>query len=452
MRFIILEEAPMLKRISISSILMYCLLLVCVATSNTWEPYPETAEGEILRLDTIRLFGEARVYHLFAALLLIVLFFVKFRPNSKERLLGETNYVKTIFLLYFTAGSILMYLTIHVKNVELQGLGVGPMMQLFVYFTVAFYVYDIFLKGKHSKQPANALTVLEVLILSRCFYTIIKFLLGLGQPNIFGPGARMAPESDFADFFVLLFVIALVRLLFAGHESVKLKLLHLIAVSASSFAGLLSFRRYLWGELLLATVIITFVHYRSNRTPFAKRVAVSCCTTALILGSILFFGPGRLTENKYTGRLITCLTLLNPEFASEHGTDTGHRAEIVDGWHNVKRHWLLGITPFGHDKIERGETAGWQHGLFVHNAYLQVWLLYGIGGFVLFMLLYVKSLKLGYFVFYKLKNQLGLILITFLACQMAKNVVWPTAIVFTNVTIIYIFLISLTLKASRSRI
>lgn len=442
----------MMKRISISSILMYGLLLVCLTTSNTWQPYPETAEGEILRLDTIRLFGEARIYHVFAILLLMVLFFTKFGPNNNQRILGDGNYLKTIFLLYFIPVSFLMYLTMHIKNIELQGLGVGPMMQLFVYFTVAFYVYDIFLQRKNSKQLMNVLTVLEVLILFRCFYTIIKYLLGLGQHNIFGPGPRMAAETDFADFFILLFVIGLVRLFFAGHESAKLRILHLVAVIASSFAGILSFRRYLWGELLLATVIITFVHYRSNRTQFAKRVAVSCCSTALILGSILFFGPDKLKENKYTGRLMTCLTLLTPRFDSEHGTDTGHRAEIIDGWHNVQKHWLLGITPFGHAKIERGETAAWQHGLFVHNAYLQVWLLYGLTGFVLFILLYTKSLKLGHFVFYKQKNLLGLILLTFVACQMVKNIVWPTAITFTNVTIIYIFLISLTLKASRSRI
>lgn len=171
-----------------------------------------------------------------------------------------------------------------------------------------------------------------------------------------------------------------------------------------------------------------------------------CCSIALTIGSILFVGVDKVADNYYVSRLLTSLTLVNPQFASEHGTDTGHRAEIADGWYNVKRNFLLGITPFGHEKMKRFETAEWQSGLFVHNAYLQVWLVYGLLGFVLFVLLYLKSLRLGHTVFFKLKDPLGLILITFMACQIIKNIVWATAIYFINVTIVYIFLISLVLK------
>lgn len=428
---------------------MYGLILVCVTTSHSWEPYPQAADGELLRLDKIRLFGEARIYHLFAGLLLIALFWAKFGPCGRRNVTRDGSYLKKIFLLYFVPVNALVYLTMSIKNIELQGLGVGPMMQLFVYFTVAFYTYDIFLKRKNNVQLAHAVTVLEVLILLRCFYTIFKYLLGLGAPNVFAAGARMGIESDFADFFVLLFIIGLVRLFFGARESARVRILHMTAVAASSVVGILSFRRYFWAELLLALAIISVCHYRFNRIYFTRKIAMACCAAALMLASILIVGPGRFVDNKYVGRLITCLTLVNPQFASEHGTDTGHRAEIREGWHNVRKNWLLGITPFGHARIERTETASWQHGLFVHNAYFQVWLLYGLAGFILFMWLYLKSLKVGYVVFFKLKNQLGLILITFLACQMVKNVVWPTAIIFTNVTIIYIFLISIVLKASR---
>jgi len=431
---------------------MYGLLFVCVSTSNAWGPYPESSQGEIFRFDKIALFGEAKIYQIFAGLFFLILFYAKFGPAARGSILGDRSYLKNIFLLYFFGVSALMYMTMHFKDIEPQGLGIGPFLRLFVYFAVVFYVQDIFLRNKKGKQLTGIVTGLEVLLLYRCFYTITKYILSLGIHSPFGSGVRMGFENDFADFFVLLFIIALVRLLFDRDSSAKLRLLHISGIFASCLVGILSLRRYFWIELLMATVIITFLHYRSNRTQFAKRVAVSCCSTALVLGSILFVGPGSLTKNKYTGRLMTCLTLVNPQFASEHGTDTGHRAEIADGWHNVKNHWLLGITPFGHAKVERGETAGWQHGLFVHNAYLHVWLLYGLAGFVLFVLLYIKSLKLGHFVFFKQKNLLGLILITFLACQMVKNIVWPTAILFTNVTIIYIFLISLVLKASRSRI
>lgn len=428
---------------------MFSLLFVCVSTSNTWLPYPEASQGEILRFDKIKLFGEAEIYHLFAALFFVIMLYAKFGPGARGGILGDRNHAKAIFLLYFIAVNPLMYFTMQAKNVELQGLGVGPFLPFFVFLTVVFFVQDIFLQNKNGRQLANILTGLEVLILFRCLYTIVKYSLSLGKPSPFGGRVRMGEEDDFADLFVLLFTIALVRLLFNKDMSPKLRLLHVLGVAAPSCVGILSFRRYFWAELLTATGVILFFEWRLNRVDFSKKVAAVCCSVALFLGTILFVGPDRFADNKYVGRLITCLTLVNPQFASEHGTDTGHRAEISEGWHNVRNHWLLGITPFGHAKIERTETASWQHGLFVHNAYLQVWLLYGLAGFILFVLLYIKSLKLGYVVFFKLKNQLGLILITFLACQMLKNIVWPTAIIFTNVTIIYIFLISIVLKASR---
>ena len=82
----------------------------------------------------------------------------------------------------------------------------------------------------------------------------------------------------------------------------------------------------------------------------------------------------------------------------------------------------------------------------IHNGYLLHWFQYGLIGVILYITLYLKSLHLGYSVFVKFKNPTGLILFTFIICQMAKCVVWDTVIIQTNVTIIYIFIISLVIK------
>lgn len=439
----------MITKINISKILGYIFLFVCINTSHIWFTFPETSQGEITRFDKILLFGEANIFHLFAGLLFLILLCNKLGPNNDRNILGDRNYLKYIFLAYFIPVNILMYYTMYIKEITLQGLGVGPFLLLFIYVVVTFYVQDIFLKNKDGKQLSNILTVLEILILCRCFYSIVKYLLGFGAAAIFGGGVRLGTEDDFADYFVLLFVIALVRLLFSKNENRQYRILHILGLIASSLVCVFSFRRYFWAEILIASIIILFFHYRLNKVVFTKKVIGICCLISLIIGSILFVGPDRIADNYYVGRLLTCLTLIAPRFDSQYGTDTGHREEIKDGWHNVKKNWLLGITPFGHEKIQRFETAAWQAGLFVHNAYLQVWLLYGLLGFILFILLYVKSLWLGYIVFLKLKNKLGLILIAFLVSQCIKNIVWPTAILFTNVTIIYIFLISIVIKASR---
>lgn len=439
------------KRIHISTLLMFGLLFVCVSTSNAWFPYPASSQGEILRFDKIELFGEAKIYQMFAGIFFLVLFCDKFGPGARGNILGDRNYLKFIFLLYFFGVNALMYMTMHFKSIELQGLGIGPFLKFFVYFTVVFYVQDIFLRNKKSKQLNSIVTALEVLFLYRCVYTIVKYHLSLGFPSRFGPGVTMGFENDFADFFLLLFIIALVRLLFDKDGSVKIRLLHTVAIVTTCYVCILSLRRYFWVELLMATGVILFFHYRLNRVGYHKKVGTVCCSIALILGSILLTGAEKALDNQYAGRLLTVLTLLKPELASQYGTDTGHRAEIADGWRNVKNNFFLGVTPFGQEKIRRPETP-WQHSLFVHNAYLAVWLMYGLLGVVLLAMLYLKSLKLAHTVFFKLKNPLGLILMTFLVCQMVKNIVWPTVITFTNITIIYILLISLTLKASRSRI
>ena len=438
-----------MKRISISDILVYSLLFVCISTSNSWSPFPETSTGEILRFDKILLFGEANIYHLFAGLFFLILFYVKLGPNNDRNILGERNFLKNIFWAYFIPVNILVYLTVYMKGITLKGLGVYPVMTFFVYLVVVFYIQDIFLRDKDRKQLSNILTVLEIFLLYRCFYSIIKYLLGFGLAGLFGWGVRLGTENDFADFFVLLFIIALVRLLFGRNEGVKYRILHIISIITSSCLCVFSFRRYFWVEVLAATSIILFFHSRFNKVVFTKKVAVACCLIVLMIGSVLLAGPDRIADNYYVGRLLTSLTLVSPRFDSQYGTDTGHRAEIADGWYNVKTNWLLGVTPFGHEKIKRFESAIWQYGLFIHNAYFQVWLFYGLLGVILFILLYVKSIQLGYHVFLKFKNEIGIVLISFMVAQMLKNIVWPTAIVNINLTIIYIFLISFVLRIKR---
>jgi len=145
------------------------------------------------------------------------------------------------------------------------------------------------------------------------------------------------------------------------------------------------------------------------------------------------------------GRLITVMTIFDSKYESKYGTDNSHIAEMKDGWFNVKRNWILGVTHFGSNKTIRVQTVG-QSGLFVHNGYLQIWLVYGILGLILYLILYYKALLLGFSIFYKYNEKIGFILFIFIICQIIKNFIWPGPIKYFNVTIIYIFLISLSLK------
>ena len=433
----------------INCVLMYTLLFVCIFTSNNWLAGRFCSPGEIFRFDRILLFGQANIYHLFSALFFLILFFTKFGPNNDRHILGDRNYLKNIFLIYFIPVNALIYFTVYIKNITLVDLGVAPIVTFFVYLVVTFYAQDIFLKNKSKAQLANVLTTLEVLILLRCGYSIVKYLLGFGASNSIIGGIRLGTEDDFADFFILLFIIALTRLLFTKNENKKHRILHISGIVTSSIVAIFSFRRYLWGEFLIAFGIILFFHYRFNKTNFKNfnKIIISASGfIVLIISLFLFVGPDKLTHNYYVGRLLTSLSLIDPRYESQYGTDTGHVEEIKDGWYNVRKNWILGVTPFGQEKMRRFKTKQWQKGLFVHNAYLNVWLIYGLLGFILFIFLYFKSLQLGYTIFFKFKNKTGLILLTFMICQMVKNIVWPTVITNINITVIYIFLISFLLR------
>ena len=162
--------------------------------------------------------------------------------------------------MYFIPVNALLYFTVYYKGIIIKDLGVAPIVTFFVYLVATFYIQDVFFKTKSSKQLVNILTILEILIFSRCCYSIVKYMLGFGTHISVIGGIRLGQENDFADFFILLFIIALTRLLFGRNESKSYKILHILGIATSSCVAIFSFRRYFWVVLLAASGIIVFSH------------------------------------------------------------------------------------------------------------------------------------------------------------------------------------------------
>jgi hypothetical protein len=423
---------------------MFALIFTCLYTSGDWVGF--RTMGEPIRLDKIQVFGQANIYHLFAAFLFIILVLKKLLPGNNGSLLGKNSYLKNIFLSYFFIVNPLIYLFVYINDITLNDLGVAPIVEFFVYLVTVYYIQDIYLKNKTIDQLNRALTIIEIFILGRCLITIVKSFLGFTQDWGSRLRSMVGYENDFADFFILLIIIALTRLLFNNNDTIKHKCLHLISIAAASYVVVASGRRYLWVEYIIALTIILYCHLRFNKLNINNNLINFSFLAIIILSSTLYIGFDKMVDNKYTGRLLTALSIFDKSYESEYGTQQGHIAEIVDGWNNVKKSIFFGYTPFGQELMEREETATWQKGLYIHNAYLSVWIRYGLIGLTLFLLLYLKALQTGYSIFIKFKNSTGLIIITFLICQMLKNIVWPTAITSYNITIIYIFLISIGIK------
>ncbi len=423
------------------------LLFACVFTSSNWQDDPKTGDGEILRLDRIRLFGQAGIYHLFAAALFVALFLVKFAPGGDgdpRRLAGRPSWLKTIMWLFFVPLNVLIYLTVRIQDIRLQDLGLAPVVEFGTLLVVTYFFLDLVFEPMDRRGLMGSLTILQVLVLGRAAYTVGKYLLGYGVELSLSGGLRLGQENDFADFFVLLFVAGLVRLLFEA-EGPRLRLLNLASVVVPAAIAVVSQRRYFQAEVLIAAAAVGLVHLRRNRGRAATRAAAAGLAGTVAFGLLLAVGPETLAGNPYVGRFATSLSLVSDRYESRFGTQAGHREEIRDGWRNVKANWLLGVTPFGLDRVVKAEST-WQKGAFVHNAYLFAWEIYGLFGVVLFAAFYLLALRGGMRTLAR-GEPLGLVLAVFIGCQMVKNIVWVTAFYYINITIVYLFLAALVLKA-----
>ena len=422
-------------------------MFVCIFTSHQWGYKSLSGMGEIIRFDKIQLFGRFNIYHLFTILFFIILFFVKY--NQNRDVFCTRNYLKYIFLMYLIPVHILLYITIYIKKIHLDNLGTASIRTFFVYFVATYYIQDVFLKNKNYKQLFDILKVLEIFIFLRCCYSIIKYLIGYGYQDSLLEGRRLGYENDFADFYILLFIMALTNLLLNENNGRRINRLHILSLITSSIVIIFSFRRYFWVEFIAAIVIVLIAYCRSHRVNMGKLFISVCFLIVIVTNLILFVGVTKLTNNYYIGRFMSVFSLVDEKYNSQYGTKTGHDAEISDGWYNVKKHWLLGVTPYGNKLIIRLD-ATWQEGkTYVHNAFLGIWLLYGLLGLILFVILYWKSIKLG-FELYKKGGLFGLILFTFCCVQTLKNIVWQTVITNVNVTIIYILIISIAIKMKQN--
>jgi hypothetical protein len=287
----------------------------------------------------------------------------------------------------------------------------------------------------------------EVFIFIRCVYSIGKYFLGYGTADLItGRGVRLGIESDFDDFFLLLFILALSRILFEKNENKIIRRLHIAALIATSYISIFSLRRYLWGELVVVLGVLLFFHLRRNEPNILKKSFAASFAIMFALSMVLFLGPEKIGKNYFVGRFVTIFSLLSPKFESRYGTVTFHDYEIQDGWRSVKKNWLFGVSIYGKDRMVRVKTRFTQPGVFVHNAYLYAWLLYGLFGLIVYLYFYFKSIHLGYTLFSKYENVFGLVLLTFMLSQIVKNVVWPTFLGRFNITIIYIFFVSYVLR------
>lgn len=429
----------------VTEALAIALIAISVNTSHDWRWKEINARAELLRFDKISLFGEVNFYHIFAFAFLIVILY-RWLVHRGDNVPPESSYMKRIFWGYFVGVSLLVYFAVWIDGIKLIGLGVAPLVLFFTYLVIACYAEDVFWGDKDRSQVYRSLRLFQYLILIRCGFSLGKFILGIGEANPFFFGVRIGSEPDFADFYVLVFTLSYAGLLF---ERQRLGgIVSVAGVAAPLFITILSFRRFAWIELLVSATIVTLAWYRKTSDKLVRLVVAMALVTITGGLFLLFSNVVSLRENYFVGRLFTVFSLLDPSMSSAYGSESGHIEEIRDGLANASRHWLLGVTPFGSGLISR-QYAVWQPGMYIHNEFLFVWVTYGLLGLLLLCYLYYCSMRTGLSLMRGEGETLGLVLVAFTVAQLAKDVVWPTVIIFENLTVMYIFLVTAAVRLQR---
>lgn len=137
-----------------------------------------------------------------------------------------------------------------------------------------------------------------------------------------------------------------------------------------------SFRRAVWSAVAVATVLLPLVR---QRTVVIKRVAVA----ALVIMLTMLVLPSSIRDStfKRVGSAVSVAQGTGEEESAQH-----HKNDVERGYRIAQEHVWLGV---GMRSPQRPEFAFQDtKALYVHNDFLQIWLLLGLPGLVMFVMLF----------------------------------------------------------------
>jgi O-Antigen ligase len=276
----------------------------------------------------------------------------------------------------------------------------------------------------------------------RILYLLVHYAFGGGTEGGV-PGMR-TPIYDGPTLNAVVFIV----LLAFGNFRIKslsmfTRFLWMVFGVVAFMLAILSFRRAIWGELLIGMLLLIFLAKR-------KRLATLPFLVVISLGTIFMADE----------QLYLRIQSINPfaENSSPYATtNEDHVGDVLDAFDHVKEHPILGIglgRPYSTNRIRAWKTESWE----VHNALIHVWLFYGFLGLIAYLWFHIglfrwlRRLQAEYSnyrvqVFYQagLAWMMGQFLIS---CSFAP---WPYGAIQTNVLIFFIIGTALSLQRNHMR-
>jgi O-antigen ligase len=164
----------------------------------------------------------------------------------------------------------------------------------------------------------------------------------------------------------------------------RLRKLHWLLLGAAGVIVILSLRRNIWLALLFALVVGIIV---SRKRALVGRRSAAIVVPALLAAPLLSSGFLDLFGARVRSIV---LTFRGVESDSSAG---GHVSDIELGWLAAKSHSLLGLGPEAPPLA--GAVVESSKRLYVHNEYLQTWLLFGLPGLALLTGMVLAMIVLG---------------------------------------------------------
>jgi O-antigen ligase len=383
----------------------------------------------IQTFDSLKVAGFFRPTELIILLLLIVL--IKQFRKHKEQLQSNLNREIILLLVLCPIAGVLSALR-----------GADPVFALSYHSWRTFWWASVFffycLYALDPKKTETYFRIFYFAVLVRMVYGVTKYLLGFGEthnvyigtPIVFWDGMDLHLASAMA-------VISVV-LLFDKYSPLKKNIL-ILGILISTFAIMFSLRRAPIANVVFAFVAIFLFFSVKNKRRLLGGLLIAFLIALIVLGIAGGGGQGASTD--------IVLTRIEQVFATDLATEHEfHYFDPIDQLMAILKQPILGLgfgMPFERTFLQSVE----QETTFSHDAYLFVWGGMGIVGLIVYLLLYVKTIRLTRSLFSSLEGSMfPIALVAIILTGLVQGVYSTTSFTSSRMPFVLFFATSLLVK------
>lgn len=276
----------------------------------------------------------------------------------------------------------------------------------FMYLTFFIFLYGIRTEKQLKRILYVALGVSAIVGL----LMVVQYFVGPGTRIFFGrvealQTAEAVVTRTLPPGIQLILVFFPLTVYLAARAPLKYSGWYVVLASTLGLGLLFTFTRNWWLTSIISLLIIALV---SRRDIGVRTVIYGCLVVALALAMSVFAGGRGLIhgEGFASGiyhRFVTSFTVRGETMVERN-------IENHIAWNRIKENWLLGIGTgvpiiYQYGWHPSGRTQV-QARTWIHNCYLEIWLLYGLPGIVFFLWLLIAVLWRSLYIYRHARDDL----------------------------------------------